>query len=156
MTVEYAIESPSMHDLDAACRKVNRLLKRAEEDMNVGLTLIDDQKTFESDLENLLETLMEYTDCRIHEMRLSEPPLTDIRFETGIFNVRTAFENISNMIARLIQNVQTLRETVDPRFDTAAVMCLIKAETVIEEVRRILVRERNEGEATLFFVSDWN
>lgn len=156
MTVGYAIEAPSVHELDAACRKVNRLLQRAEADMNVGLSLIDDQKTFESDLETLLETLKEYTDCRIHEMRLSEPPLTDIRFETRIYKVQTAFENISNMIARLIRDVQTLHEIVDPRFDTAAVTCLIKAETVMDEVRKIIVRERNEGAGALFFISDWN
>ena len=108
MSVGYAIEAPSFPELEAAHRKVNRLLQRAESDMNVGLALINDQKTFESDLETLLETLKDYTECRIHEMRRFEPPLTDIRFEMRISNKQSAFEGISNMIVRLIQDVQAL------------------------------------------------
>ncbi len=158
MPMGCVLEAPRVHELDAVLQKVNRLLQRAEADMNVGLARIDDQKTFESDLKSLLETLQEYTDCRIHQMRLSEPPLTDILFETGILNVRTEWQDISNMITRLIQDVQTLCQIVDPKFDTAAVMCLIKAETVIELARESIVRKNPPIEHRLAasFAADWN
>ncbi|MBI4179617.1 hypothetical protein HY522_09380 [bacterium] len=152
------IESPCVHELDVALQKVTRLLQRAEADMNVGLARIDDQKTFEADLKSLLETLQEYTDCRIQQMRLSEPPLTDIRFETRIYNVRTDWLDVSTMIGRLIQDVQALHQIVDPKFDTAAVMCLIKAETVLERAREIIAAG-NPPIEELFaaaFVTDWN
>ncbi len=157
MTVGCEIESPVERELDRAYRKVNRLLRRTETDMNVGLALIDNQRTFESDLENLVETLMEYTNCRIHELRLTESPLTDIRLETRIYTVRTAFEGVLNMTIRLIESVRSLRETADPTFDTASVMCLIKAETVMDEIRDILARQEGPAlpESPVFYQSDW-
>lgn len=158
MTLNSVLESPRGTDLRVAYRKLRRILDQIETDLDTGLTLIDDQKTFESGLQILLDILREYEDSHIHEMRASEPPLTDIRFETRIYGVWLRFESLGKMIEHLILDIQTLQQILDPRFDSAATLCGIKAETVIEQVRKILVleREAEPSETTMDFLSDWS